>query len=138
MRLKKHSETPIVRHVKVQGNRSPYDGDLIYWSTRMGKHPEVSTRVATLLKKQQGKCAHCGLMFRDGDFETDHKTPKSQGGRDRYDNWQLLHRHCHDVKTANDDKADGMRNKHQSTEEPCAEKPASTVLKTSHSGGGAA
>jgi RNA-directed DNA polymerase len=105
MRLKKHSETPIVRHVKVQGNRSPYDGDLIYWSARMGKHPEVSTRVATLLKRQKGKCAHCGLFFKDGDLiETDHKTPNSQGGRDSYDNWQLLHRHCHDVKTVNDDK----------------------------------
>jgi len=139
MRLKKHSETPIIRHVKVQGNRSPYDGDLIYWSTRMGKHPEVSTRVATLLKRQKGKCAHCGLIFRDGDLiETDHKTPKSQGGRDSYDNWQLLHRHCHDVKTTNDDKVGGMRNKHQSIEEPCAEKSASTVLKTSRSGDGAA
>jgi RNA-directed DNA polymerase len=139
MRLKKHSETPIVRHVKVQGNRSPYDGDLIYWSTRMGKHPEVSTRVATLLKRQKGKCAHCGLIFRDGDsIETDHKIPKSQGGRDSYDNWQLLHRHCHDVKTTNDNKVGGMSNKHQNTEEPCAEKSASTVLKTSRSGDGAA
>jgi len=139
MRLKKHSETPIIRHVKVQGNRSPYDGDFIYWSTRMGKHPEISTRVATLLKRQKGKCAHCGLFFKDGDLiETDHKIPKSQGGRDSYDNWQLLHKHCHDVKTANDDKAGGVRNKHQSIEEPCAEKSASTVLKTSRSGDGAA
>jgi len=39
---------------------------------------------------------------------------------------------------ANDDKAGGMRNKHQSIEEPCAEKSASTVLKTSRSGDGAA
>ncbi len=28
--------------------------------------------------------------------------PKTNGGRDSYDNWQLLHRHCHDTKTAND------------------------------------
>ena len=139
MRLKKHSETPIGRHIKVQGNRSPYDGDFLYWSTRMGKHPEISTRVTTLLKKQKGKCAHCKLFFRDGELiETDHKRPKSQGGRDSYAHLQLLHRHCHDVKTANDDKAGGMRNQHQSTEDPCAEKSASTVLKTSGSGDGAA
>lgn len=35
-------------------------------------------------------------------MEVDHKNPKSQGGKDSYDNWQLLHRHCHDTKTALD------------------------------------
>jgi len=29
----------------------------------MGRHPEVSTRVATLLKTQKGKCTYCGLYF---------------------------------------------------------------------------
>ena len=103
MCLMKHTETPIVRHIKVQGERSPYDGDWVYWSTRMGRHPEVSKGVTTLLKRQKGKCAHCGLFFKDGDLmETDHKNPKSQGGRDNYDNLQLLHRHCHVNKTAQD------------------------------------
>lgn len=103
MRLKKHSETPIVRHIKVQGERSPYDGDWIYWSTRMGRHPETDTRTAMLLKRQKGKCTHCGLFFKDGDLlESDHINPKSKGGKNSYDNLQLLHRHCHDTKTAND------------------------------------
>lgn len=103
MRLKKHSETKIVRHIKVQGNRSPYDGDTVYWSTRMGRHPEVPKRVATLLKRQKGKCTHCGLTFKFGDLmEEDHIIPRSKGGRDIYDNLQLLHRHCHDKKTAFD------------------------------------
>lgn len=76
MCLKKHSETPIVRHIKVQGERSPYDGDWIYWGSRMGKHPEVDTSTATLLKRQKGKCAHCGLYFKDEDLlETDHIIP---------------------------------------------------------------
>ncbi|MEH1997696.1 MAG: HNH endonuclease signature motif containing protein [Nostoc sp.] len=35
-------------------------------------------------------------------MEVDHKIPKSQGGKDSYNNWQLLHRHCHDTKTATD------------------------------------
>jgi 5-methylcytosine-specific restriction endonuclease McrA len=35
---------------------------------------------------------HCGLFFRENDvLEVDHKIPKSQGGKDIYDNWQLLH-----------------------------------------------
>jgi len=103
MHLIKHSETPIVRHIKVQGGRSPYDGDFVYWCTRMGKHPEVDTRTATLLKRQKGKCAHCGLFFKDGDLlEIDHITPERKGGKNSYDNLQLLHRHCHDKKTALD------------------------------------
>lgn len=103
MRLRSHAETPIVRHVKVKGDASPYDGNLIYWSSRRGMHPEVSTRVATLLKTQKGKCTHCGLYFREEDvLEVDHIIPRSKGGREEYKNLQILHRHCHDRKTAED------------------------------------
>jgi RNA-directed DNA polymerase len=103
LRLLDHANTPIVRHVKVKGESSPYDANLVYWSTRMGNNPEMPTRVSKLLKRQKGKCAHCGLFFRENDvIETDHKIPKSQGGKDSYDNWELLHRHCHDTKTASD------------------------------------
>ena len=120
MRLRSHADTPIVRHVKVKGEASPYDGNLIYWSTRMGTHPEATTRMATLLKKQKGKCTHCGLYFREEDvLEIDHITPKSLGGKDQYDNLQLLHRHCHDAKTTEDGsscevpvtKADSLRSR---------------------------
>jgi len=51
--LYQHRSTPIRRHVKVQGHRSPYDGDWLYWSTRLGKHPEVPLRVTRLLKRQR-------------------------------------------------------------------------------------
>jgi len=69
----------------------------------MGNHPQVSTRVATLLKWQKGKCAYCKNYFTDGDStEVDHIVPTSMGGKNAYNNWQLLHRHCHDKKTAND------------------------------------
>ena len=69
----------------------------------MGVHPEIPVRVAKLLKRQKGKCAHCDTYFKDGDItEVDHIIPKSRGGREIYENWQLLHRHCHDKKTAND------------------------------------
>ena len=67
MRLRSHTETKIIRHVKVKGDASPYDGNLIYWSTRMGEHRETTTRVATLLKSQKGKCTHCGLYLRESD-----------------------------------------------------------------------
>ncbi len=103
LRLLNHADTPIVRHVKVKGESSPYDGNLVYWSTRMGNNPGMPSRVSKLLKKQKGKCAHCGMFFREEDvMEVDHRIPKLQGGKDSYDNWQLLHRHCHDTKTALD------------------------------------
>ncbi|HEY9674762.1 MAG TPA: group II intron reverse transcriptase/maturase [Waterburya sp.] len=108
MRLLRHDETSIIRHVKVKGESSPYDGNLIYWSTRMGKHPEIPTREAILLKGQKGKCNYCGLFFRDGDmWEIDHKNPRSKGGKDEYKNLQLLHKHCHDIKTAEDGSVGG-------------------------------
>ena len=69
----------------------------------MGKNPEMPSKVSILLKKQKGKSTHCGLFFREDDvLEVDHKIPKSLGGKDLYDNMQLLHRHCHDTKTTND------------------------------------
>jgi RNA-directed DNA polymerase len=101
--LIRHSSKPIVRHIKVKGTASPYDGNLKYWSSRRGKHPLIPTRVAKLLKEQKGICAHCGLYFKEDDLiEVDHIIPKSQGGLDKYNNFQALHRHCHDSKTAND------------------------------------
>ena len=103
LQLYQHRTTPIRRHVKVQSQRSPYDGDWIYWSTRLGKHPEIPVRVATLLKRQQGRCLECRLFFKDGEaMEVDHIIPKEWGGSDSQYNRQLLHRHCHDVKTARD------------------------------------
>ena len=103
--LFQHSDTRIVRHVKVIGSRSPFDGDWVYWSSRMGRHPEAGTRISYLLKRQKGQCAHCKLYFKHGDLlEVDHQQPRSSGGSDRYDNLQLLHRHCHDVKTATDQR----------------------------------
>jgi RNA-directed DNA polymerase len=61
--LVKYADTAIVRHVKVQGARSPFDGDAPYWATRLGRSPELPTRVTTLLQRQNGKCSHCGLRF---------------------------------------------------------------------------
>lgn len=36
--LIKHTEIKITRHTKVKGDSSPYDGNSIYWGTRMGKN----------------------------------------------------------------------------------------------------
>ncbi len=132
-KLQNHADIKIVRHIKVKGEKSPYDGDLTYWSSRMGSHPEVPSEKAFLLKKQKGKCAYCGLTFRDGDLiETDHIIPKKLGGNNSNNNKQLFHRHCHDLKTVSD--LASMRDKHHIIEEPCEGKLSRTVLKTSQRG----
>ena len=102
-RLPRHSDILRRRHTKVAGRRSPFDGDWLYWSTRLGREPTTPTRVARLLKVQGGRCRECGLYFRSGEqMEIDHVHPRAQGGTGARKNLQLLHRHCHDRKTARD------------------------------------
>jgi RNA-directed DNA polymerase len=132
--LTTHAEVPIVRHIRVRGNKSPYDGDMAYWAGRLGKHPQLPTTVAKLLKTQKGKCKHCGLTFREGDlWEVDHIIPSSLGGDNGYSNLQLLHRHCHDHKTASDGSLGCTHEKGQVIEEPDEAKASSPVLQTSGS-----
>ncbi|MDJ0536280.1 MAG: HNH endonuclease signature motif containing protein [Xenococcaceae cyanobacterium MO_207.B15] len=69
----------------------------------MSKHPEIKNSVSKLLKKQDGKCNWCSLPFSEEDIiEIDHITPRAAGGSKLRDNLQLLHRHCHDIKTKSD------------------------------------
>lgn len=131
--LYKHYQTSIKRHIKVKGTKSPYDGDWVYWAKRRGQQPGLPKRTAILLKRQSGKCAARGLYFSNEDkLEIDHIIPRAQGGADGYDNWQLLHTHCHHQKTVQENRARWVRStydKGQSTEKRCAPKGARTVLK---------
>jgi RNA-directed DNA polymerase len=131
-RLARHHDTRSRVHVKVAGTRSPFDGDWVYWSTRMGYSWMTTKRVATLIKAQKGKCRWCGLYFRTDDrLEVDHIQPRTQGGKDVKTNLQLLHRHCHDRKTARDRSAHERR---RIREEPYDGKLSRTVLKPSRGG----
>ena len=103
LELLTHASTPIVRHIKVKGEASPFNGDWVYWNKRRGESPDTPSRVSKLIKKQKGICSHCGLYFTSTDIvEVDHIKPTSLGGKDTYENLQLLHKHCHDTKTATD------------------------------------
>jgi RNA-directed DNA polymerase len=131
--LWKHGQAHVQNHIKVKGQASPYDGNLLYWSQRLTTHPMFNGVKGALLRKQQGKCRWCGLLFQDTDvIEIDHLTPKSLGGGEELSNKCLLHRHCHDERHAR--KTTGISDKDPVIEEPCAPKGASTVLKPS--GGG--
>jgi len=43
--LTRHGEMPITRHVKVKGDKSPYDSDWVYWGARLGRDPTRPKRV---------------------------------------------------------------------------------------------
>ena len=105
LHLYKHNWTPIVRHTLIRPDATLYDGNWTYWATRKGQAIDTPNRVAKLLKKPKGRCTWCGQFFTPSDLiEVDHIVPRSQGGKDEYKNLQLLHRHCHDDKTALDER----------------------------------
>lgn len=94
--LLRHGDTPIKRYIKVRGTKSPFDGDWMYWATRLGRHPMLPTWRASLLKKQKGRCAQCRLPFVPDDIIEEHHVdgnPRNKVLRNRV----LLHGHCHDT-----------------------------------------
>jgi RNA-directed DNA polymerase len=93
--LNRHTRVPIVRHVKVQGKASPYDGNWRYWAIRRGKYPGVSRRLAALMKKQAGCCEACRLFFKPEDLIDIHHRDGNRSDN-RYINLAAVHRHCHD------------------------------------------
>src|SRR5260370_42086495 len=94
----------------------------------------INSTLGKLLKNDKGRCSYCGLSFTDGDLiEIDHIIPHHLGGTDAFINLQALHRHCHDQRHAKW-HAKSIHDKDHMVEEPCAEKSARTVLKTSKRG----
>ncbi|MEM6752398.1 MAG: group II intron maturase-specific domain-containing protein [Cyanobacteria bacterium P01_C01_bin.38] len=78
--------------VKVRGDKSPYDNDLIYWSKRNSKLYDGTT--AKLLTKQNHRCGHCGLMF--GDNESIHLHHIDHNHKNwNHNNLVVIHQSCH-------------------------------------------
>lgn len=93
------------KYVKVKGKASVYNGDHIYWTIKTNLHGIQNTRVKRLLKVQNAICPICQVKILPTDvLEVDHIIPSSHGGSDQYKNLQLLHRHCHILKTNTDNK----------------------------------
>ncbi|MDD1473571.1 RNA-dependent DNA polymerase, partial [Dolichospermum sp. ST_sed4] len=81
------------KHINVKGEKSPYDGDLSYWSERNSKLYNNDTSKA--LKRQNHKCGHCGLkMLSDEKVHLHHV----DGSHTNWKNKNLLaiHESCHD------------------------------------------
>jgi RNA-directed DNA polymerase len=93
--LAQHAAVPIVRHPKVKGTASPFDGNWRYWAARRGRYPGIPPRVARLLRHQHGRCGYCGLVFLPEAFlEVHHRNHQRGDNSER--NLVAVHRHCHD------------------------------------------
>ncbi len=81
------------RHNNVIGTKSPYDGDLTYWSERNSKLYDDNTSKA--LKRQTHTCGHCGLKCTSEErvhlhhIDGNHSNWKSK-------NLIAIHESCHD------------------------------------------
>ena len=90
------------RYINVQGTRSPYDGDTVYWSERKSKLYDGITSKA--LKRQNHSWASCGLKFVDDEKINLHHV---DGNHDNWKNNNLvaIHESCHDYKHMSKAKA---------------------------------
>ena len=80
------------RFANVKGDKSPFDGDVNYWSKRNSVLYDGAT--AKTLKKQNHSCGYCSLKFiNDEKVELHH----IDGNHDNWDYKNLLaiHRSCH-------------------------------------------
>jgi len=81
------------KHVNVRGIKSPYDGDVQYWSERNSKLYDGATSKA--LKKQNHSCARCGYKLTSEERVHLHHIDGN------HHNWkptnlEALHESCHD------------------------------------------
>jgi RNA-directed DNA polymerase len=81
------------KHVNVKGTKSPYDGDLTYWSERNSKLYDDNT--SKTLKRQNHTCGHCGLKFTSEERVHLHHIDGN------HSNWKIknlsaIHESCHD------------------------------------------
>jgi RNA-directed DNA polymerase len=136
LKLLRHAETPIHRHIKVKGTTSPYDGNWTYWSKRRGTYPGISTRVSTAIKRQKGKCAECELHFHMDDAIEIHHTDGNHRNT-KMENLTAIHCHCHDRIHGGKGNLSTQLSTHakgQSGEEPDERKLSRPVLKPSMGG----
>lgn len=98
--LKKMAWTPIVRHIQIKYDYSPFDGELKeYFEKRDIKEFDRNNVMyrQKLAKMQKYICPLCSHSITDGSegLETHHKVPRVKGGTGVYKNLELIHISCH-------------------------------------------
>lgn len=81
------------KFVQVKGDKSPYDGDLIYWSKRNSKLYDGETSKA--LRRQNHSCAACKLKLTAKERVHLHHVDGNHNNWS-HDNLVAIHESCHD------------------------------------------
>ena len=81
------------KHINVKGEKSPFDGDIAYWSERNSKLYDGKTSFA--IKRQSHSCGHCGLKMLSEEKVHLHHVDGN------HTNWKknnllAIHESCHD------------------------------------------
>lgn len=82
------------RHINVKGSKSPYDGDLVYWSKR--NSALYTGLTARILAKQNHTCKACGHKLLDDERVHLHHVDGNHANW-KPNNLQALHESCHDA-----------------------------------------
>lgn len=96
--LLKYSWFTVKRHTLVKGKASPDDPRLgEYWENRERlKSSELVPSLQKIAQRQDWQCPVCReSLFNDEELHVHHKIPRTQGGKDSYNNLELLHLFCH-------------------------------------------
>lgn len=101
--LPKLSWVPSIKHIPVKGSSSVFDGDALYWLAR-NKNFGLAAGSKKLFIKQKGICPFCKSPLDAHAVLEDNIVARATGGKDTYNNLQLLHTHCHTQKTQLDIK----------------------------------
>jgi retron-type reverse transcriptase len=81
------------KHINVKGDKSPFDGDITYWSQRNCKLYDGETSFA--IRRQNHRCGYCGLKMLEGEKVHLHHVDGN------HHNWKAknllaIHQSCHD------------------------------------------
>jgi group II intron reverse transcriptase/maturase len=82
------------KFVNVKGEKSPYDGDLNYWSERNSKLYDGTT--AKILRRQHHSCAACGHKLTSEERVHLHHVDGNHDNN-RWQNLIAIHESCHDI-----------------------------------------
>jgi len=81
------------KFVMVKGDKSPFDGDILYWTKRNSALYDGIT--SKMLKKQKHTCGHCGhLLTGEERVNLHHKDGNHENWKDT--NLMVVHESCHD------------------------------------------
>jgi group II intron reverse transcriptase/maturase len=93
---------PTEKWIKVQGEKSYFDGDLNYWTKR--EKPFYNSIYSKKLTQQKFQCCHCGLNLISEVESLELHHVDGNHNNWKLSNLQILHRSCHQQQTIHQER----------------------------------